>query len=90
MKLDDVKAYYKEFYGASKGELSVVGDFDAGSTKAVIAQMFDGWVSKAPYTRMVSKRLDPPAIRKVFNTPDKENAVYSSKMTLALREDDNI
>jgi zinc protease len=37
---------------------------------------------------MVSKRLDPPAIRKVFNTPDKENAVYSSKMTLALREDD--
>ncbi|MBC3877528.1 insulinase family protein [Undibacterium sp. FT79W] len=88
VKLDDVKAYYKEFYGASKGELSVVGDFDADSTKAVIAQMFDGWVSKAPYTRMVSKRLDPPAIRKVFNTPDKENAVYSSKMTLALREDD--
>lgn len=27
--LDDVKKFYKDFYGASNGQLTVVGDFDA-------------------------------------------------------------
>lgn len=88
VKLEDIKAFHKDFYGVSKGELSIVGDFDVDSTKQTVAKVFDGWTSKAPYSRLVSKREEIPAVRKTFNTPDKENGVYSSRMNLSLREDD--
>jgi zinc protease len=88
VKLEDIKAFHKDFYGVSKGELSIVGDFDVDSTKQTVAKVFDGWASKAPFSRLVSKREEISAIRKTFNTPDKENGVYSSRMNLSLREDD--
>ncbi|WP_230418780.1 M16 family metallopeptidase [Undibacterium griseum] len=87
--LDDIRAYHREFYGASRGELSIVGDMDTEAVNTAIATAFAGWNSPAPYARMVNRRADPPAERRVFNTPDKENAVYASALTLALREDDD-
>ncbi len=88
LKLEDIKAFHKDFYGVSKGELSIVGDFDVDGTKQTVAKVFDGWTSKSPYTRLVSKRQDVSVVRQTFNTPDKENGVYSSRMNLTLREDD--
>ena len=88
VKLDDIKAFHNDFYGVSKGELSIVGDMDVAATKAAINSAFGDWASKAPYTRMVSQRADPAPVRKIFNTPDKESGVYASAMTLNLREDD--
>lgn len=88
VKLDDIKTYHQQFYGASKGELSIVGDFDIDSTRQAIQKAFAEWQSAAPYTRLVSQRETIPAIRKTFNTPDKENGYYTSRMNLLLREDD--
>jgi len=88
VKLEDIKAYHAQFYGASKGELSIVGDMDVAAVKAAVTSAFAGWDSKSPYTRLISKREDAAPVRTVFNTPDKENAVYASAMTLNLREDD--
>ncbi len=88
VKLDDIKAFHKDFYGVSKGELSIVGDFDVDTTRQAVSKAFDGWASKSPYSRLVSKREDVAAVRKTFNTPDKENAYYSSRLNLSLREDD--
>ncbi|BBB69961.1 peptidase M16 [Undibacterium sp. YM2] len=88
LKLEDIKAFHKDFYGVSKGELSIVGDFDVDSTKQTVAKVFDGWTSKSPYTRLASKRQEVSVVRQTFNTPDKENGVYSSRMNLTLREDD--
>ena len=84
----DVRAFHRDFYGASTGELSIVGDFDADAIKTTVASAFKGWDSKAPWTRLSSLRADPAASRKTFNTPDKENGVYASSMTLNLRDDD--
>lgn len=88
VKLEDVKAFHKDFYGVSKGELSIVGDFDVDTAKQTVARVFEGWTSKKPYSRLVAKRADVPVVRKTFNTPDKENAVFLSRMNLSLREDD--
>ena len=88
VKLDDIRAFHKNFYGASKGELSIVGDMDVAATKAAISAAFGNWDSKAPYARLVSQRADPAPVRKVFNTPDKASGVFASAMTLNLREDD--
>ncbi len=89
LKLDDIKAYHQQYYGASKGELSIVGDFDVESTRQAIEKTFSGWHSAMPYARLVSRREIIPAIRQQFNTPDKENGYYTSRMNLVLREDDD-
>ncbi|MDE2431024.1 MAG: insulinase family protein, partial [Burkholderiales bacterium] len=88
LKLDDVKAYHQQFYGASTGELSIVGDMDVDATKQAIEKAFGHWESKAPYARLVNKMADVPAVRKVFDTPDKENGFYTARMNLALKDTD--
>lgn len=88
LQLADVKAYHQQFYGASSGEIAVVGDFDPAETKAAILSAFGDWESHAPYTRLPNERADPPAVRQVFDTPDKENAAYASSISLNLKEDD--
>ena len=88
LKLEDIKAYHQQFYGASKGELSLVGDFDIATTKQAVETAFSGWLSKTPFVRLVSQRKPVPAVRQFFNTPDKENAYYSGRLNLVLLEDD--
>ena len=52
VSLADVKGFYQKFYGASKGEVAVVGDFDPQPVTGQIEKAFAGWVSPTPYTRM--------------------------------------
>lgn len=42
-KLDDVKAYYNDQYGAARTHLYVVGQFDPARVKAAIEKSFAGW-----------------------------------------------
>jgi zinc protease len=88
LKLEDIKTYHQQFYGASKGQLSIVGDFDIASTRQAVEAAFSGWLSKATYARLVSQRKPVSAVRQFFNTPDKENGYYTSRMNLVLLEDD--
>lgn len=88
LKPEDVRAFHKAFYGASKGELSIVGDLDVESTKKAIEQAFADWKGDAPFARLVSRTEDTPAVRKTFNTPDKENGFYIARQNLLLNEND--
>ena len=86
--LDDVKAFHKYFYGASRGELSVIGDFDPVETNKVIKAAFGDWSSALPYQRLSERFVEVEPIRKEINTPDKENGSYLAAMNLPLRDDD--
>jgi zinc protease len=86
--LDQVKAFHRDFYGASEGELAVVGDFDADQVRAVVKEVYGSWASKAPYKRMPMERFDIAATSQKINTPDKENGTYAAGMNLDLRTDD--
>jgi len=88
LSLEQVKAFHRNFYGASKGELSIVGDFDAASAKARITQAFAGWTSQRPYARLVESYNDIPATRQVLDTPDKESGVVQARINLALSQTD--
>ncbi len=87
VKLDDLKAYHKEFYGASDALVSVVGDFDEAEVKAIVLKEFDNWKSPSKY-----KRVERPYIKnKVDNinveTPDKANAMFFAGMNLKMKDD---
>jgi zinc protease len=86
--LDDVKAFHKNFYGASKGELAVVGDFDAPEIAKVAEEAFGNWNSAVPYTRVPYAYFDIAPTKVALNTPDKENAYYLARLNLNLRDDD--
>ena len=88
VSLADVKAFHKNFYGASKGELAIVGDFDVAEVTKVAAQAFGQWQSAAPYTHVALRYADVAPVRENINTPDKENGFYSARVNLDMRDDD--
>ncbi len=86
--LDQVKAFYKESFGASNGEAALVGDFDEAATAAQLATLFGSWKSPSPYTRIPAVFTDVPADTVKLETPDKANALFLAGQNLALRDDD--
>ena len=85
--LDDVKKFYKDFYGASNGQLTVVGDFDATQISALTKDLFADWKSPNPYTRIKGEYRAIAPVNKSFETPDKANAVFYARLNVKLRDD---
>src|SRR5581483_6492893 len=46
---DDVKKFHQTFYGASHGELIVVGKFDPAEVEKAAAELLGSWKTGAPY-----------------------------------------
>jgi len=88
VKLEDLKAFHKTFYGASKGEIAVVGDFDPAAVTKVIEEAYGNWKSAVPYTRVPNQYFDIPSTRVEINTPDKENGYFLARVNLNMRDDD--
>lgn len=85
--LDEVKQFYKDFYGASNGQMTVVGDFDEKEVAAAAQEAFGSWKSPKPYTRIKSEYRAIAPINKSFETPDKANAFFIARLNLKVRDD---
>lgn len=74
--VEQARAFHADFYGASRGEIAVVGDFDPDSVRAVLTEALRGWESQAPYARLITPptRSTPNDI--TLATPDKANAMF--------------
>lgn len=88
LTLDEVKRFYAEFYGAQHGEITLVGDFDPQEITPLLNQLFQGWDSALPYTRVPNPYQNVAALDLSLPTPDKANAVFIAGMNLAIRDDD--
>jgi zinc protease len=86
--LEQAKAFYKQFYGASTGELSVIGDFDSAAIKKQVDQLFGTWRAPEKFVRVPSIYQSMTPINQTIETPDKANAVYFAGMPIQLRDDD--
>lgn len=87
-RLEDVKAFHRDFYGASHGELAIVGDFDASAIVPLVDELFGRWPSQANYARITRTNAEVAPLRKTINVPDKENGVYQARMNLDLNIED--
>ncbi len=85
--LDDAKKFYTDFYGASKGELAVVGDFDDKEIARLAAELFGNWKSPRPFARVVSTYQDIKPLNEKLEAPDKANAFFMAGLNLNLRDD---
>jgi zinc protease len=86
--LEQARAFYREFYGASNGELAAVGDFDPQQLSALAGELFNGWKSPAPYVRVPQTFSDAGAKAQSLETPDKANAFFMAGQNLQLKDDD--
>jgi zinc protease len=87
-KLDDVKKFYEQFYGASPAEIAIVGDFDEASVTALLKELLGDWKPIVPYERVNVEYKDVPPVKETILTPDKENAIFLARQNLEMRDDD--
>jgi zinc protease len=89
VKLEDAKAFYKHFYGASNGELAVVGDFDPAQVKKEIETQFGAWKSPARFERVKYGFQKITPVNQTIETPDKQNAVFIAATRLHISDKDS-
>ena len=88
VKLEDVRAFHRDFYGTAVGEVAVVGDFDPAQMKQQLQELFTGWKSTKPYVRIADGFRPVAAVREAFETPDKANAVLLARSDFPLSTSD--
>jgi zinc protease len=88
LTLEQVKAFYKDFYGASNGEFSVIGDFDSEGTQNQVKALFGDWKSPKNFHHIEHpyEKVDP--LLKVLETPDKQNSMWIAGMPIRMQDTD--
>jgi len=87
-KLDDVKRFHRDFYGARPAQIAIVGDFDEAKATALVKELFAGWTPAVPYARIPIDFKDIAPTSVTIRTPDKENAVFLARENIDMRDDD--
>jgi zinc protease len=88
LTLAEVKQFYQDFYGASNGELAVVGDFETKEVEKLANDLFGTWKSPKPYARLAESFKEIAPKNEELPTPDKANAFFIAAQRLNLRDDD--
>jgi zinc protease len=88
VKAAEARHFYHDFYGASHGELSVVGDFDTAEVKKVVTELFGTFKSPAQYERIKTGFTKIAAVNETIETPDKANAMFMAGQRLNLSDND--
>ncbi len=86
--LDAVRRFHSDFYGTARGEVAVVGDFDAKQIEILVSELFTEYHSKAPYARLDREYREVKPARLAVDTPEKENAFVRGRIDFPLRDDD--
>ncbi|ODS81624.1 MAG: pseudouridine synthase [Cytophagaceae bacterium SCN 52-12] len=85
---DDLKQFYKDFYGASNATAAIVGDFDKAAIQKLLTDEFGSWKSPKPFKRLVAKFEAPKPANEAIETPDKANAMFVAGFPLAIQDTD--
>jgi len=87
-KVEEARAFHKQFYGMNHAEVSIVGDFDPAEVKKALTDLFGSFTNNAPYERVKMGFEKTPVINKTIETPDKENAIFVAGERLNLEDTD--
>jgi zinc protease len=82
VKLDDVKNYYRNFYGANNSVSAFVGQLDKKQVTSFLQNAFGQWNSKASYKEIEQQYFESKTAVETINTPDKTNAMMLAGLNL--------
>ncbi len=86
---DQVSTLYRDYLGADRGEIVIIGDFDPSEVLPILAKSLENWKSQKPYARIerpFQENIEPK--RETIATPDKENAAYLAGFSIPMKDDD--
>ena len=86
VKLDDVKEYYKDFYGANNSISAFVGELDKKTVTDFLNKTFGKWDSKMNFATIVPKYFEIKGTTETINTPDKTNAMLLGNININISE----
>jgi zinc protease len=88
LTVDQLKKFHSDFYGASNGEVSVVGDFDSEDAQKILGSQLSSWKSPKPYTQFKNpyRKIEP--LNQSFETPDKANAYFMAGLRINIHDND--
>jgi len=86
--LEEVRRFHSDFFGASRAELALVGDFDTNETRSLVTELFGSWKSAKPYERVPRPYQKVEPLNQSLETPDKANAFFLAGQNLPVRDDD--
>lgn len=86
--LDDVKAFYKEYYGGNHASVAVVGDFDKDQIQTQLENTLGDWESTKPYSKLMPELQTVKAENINIETPDKANAAFFAGDVFAMQDND--
>ncbi|MFL9924688.1 pitrilysin family protein [Herbaspirillum lusitanum] len=89
VSLDQVRQFYKDYYGIANGRLAIIGEFDPTAARKALDESLGNWASPAPYQRILSSWHEVAPMHKVIDTPDKENGVFMARQNIRLRDTDD-
>jgi zinc protease len=76
LTIDHVKTFWREYAGASDGELVVVGDFDAAEIRQLAGDLLGAWKSPQPHREWSRDYAEIEPLNRAIETPDKANAFF--------------
>ncbi|CAG5005838.1 hypothetical protein DYBT9275_03665 [Dyadobacter sp. CECT 9275] len=86
--IDQVKQFYKDFYGASNATASIVGDFDKDEIQKLLTSGLGSWKSAKPFKRLVSPFVAAKPENTSIEAPDKANAFFVAGFPMPLQDTD--
>jgi len=88
LTLDEVRAYHRDNYGTSDGQIAIVGDFDPEQVKPLLEELFAGWKPRVAHAPIHTRYHAVAARDDSFETPDKSSAVFAARHNLPLNDED--
>ena len=85
--LEDAVGCYRDLVGATGADFAAVGDFSPDEVARAVDELFGGWRTPHPFTRVPSRHFERPALENEVVTPDKANAVLRAGLNVAMRDD---
>lgn len=89
-KLEDVKAFYNENYGAARAHLYVVGQFDEKAVKTAIEKAFAGWKKGDALIHNIPKVEAKRALYKLDRPGAPQSTIYLGMPATTPSDDDYI
>ncbi|MBT9393242.1 insulinase family protein [Hymenobacter sp. NST-14] len=87
LTVDDVRQFYKTFYGAQNATLAVVGTFDEKAVQQRVSKQLASWKAATPFTRVPLTAFETKAQQQSIQTDDKANALYVTMLKMPLGDD---
>jgi zinc protease len=86
--VDQVKKFHAEFYGASRGQLSVVGKFEPALVQTLTGELFGAWPTPKPYKRLGRAQAEPKGQGVSIEIADQANASFQAQHGFKMRDSD--